>query len=60
MAQRHLSNHERIHLIPPLTPDEMHNLMARSAFVMTDSGGLQEEARPGAACPGAAPGDRAA
>lgn len=44
VAQRHLSNHERIHLIPPLTPDEMHNLMARSAFVMTDSGGLQEEA----------------
>ena len=31
-------------MIPPLTPDEMHNLMARSAFVMTDSGGLQEEA----------------
>ena len=24
--------------------DEMHNVMARSAFVMTDSGGLQEEA----------------
>ena len=44
VAQRHLSNHDRIHLIPPLTPDEMHNLMARSAFVMTDSGGLQEEA----------------
>ena len=44
VAQRHLSNHERIHLIPPLTPEEMHNLMARSAFVMTDSGGLQEEA----------------
>ena len=44
VAQRHLSNHERIHLIPPLPPDEMHTLMARSAFVMTDSGGLQEEA----------------
>ena len=44
VAQRHLSNHERIHLIPPLTPDEMHNLMARSYLVLTDSGGLQEEA----------------
>ena len=43
-AQEYLSGHERIHLIDPLTPDEMHNLMARAAFVMTDSGGLQEEA----------------
>mgnify|MGYP000647662932 FL=1 len=58
VAQRHLSNHERIHLIPPLTPDEMHNLMARSAFVMTDSGRLQRKPRPWAACPGAAPGDQ--
>ena len=44
VARAHLSGHERIHLIDPLTPDEMHNLMARSYFVMTDSGGLQEEA----------------
>ncbi len=43
-AQKELSGHERIHLIDPLTPDEMHNLMARASFVMTDSGGLQEEA----------------
>lgn len=43
-AQAYLSGHDRIHLIDPLTPDEMHNLMARAAFVMTDSGGLQEEA----------------
>ena len=38
-ARAHLSGHDRIHLIEPLTPDEMHNVMARSAFVMTDSGG---------------------
>lgn len=44
VARRHLSGHPRIHLIQPLTPDEMHNLMARASFVMTDSGGLQEEA----------------
>ncbi len=44
VAQRHLSDHPRIHLIDPLTPDELHNLMARVHFVMTDSGGLQEEA----------------
>ena len=43
-AKKYLSGHERIHLIDPLTPDEMHNLMARAFFVMTDSGGLQEEA----------------
>ena len=44
MAKKYLSGHPRIHLIQPLTPDEMHNLMARATFVMTDSGGLQEEA----------------
>lgn len=39
-----LDGHERIHLIDPLSVDEMHNLMARCYVVMTDSGGLQEEA----------------
>ena len=34
----------RVHLIDPLAADEMHNLMARCYMVMTDSGGLQEEA----------------
>ena len=43
-AHKHLDNHERIHLIAPLAVDEMHNLMARCHLVMTDSGGLQEEA----------------
>ncbi|MBR1497835.1 MAG: UDP-N-acetylglucosamine 2-epimerase (non-hydrolyzing) [Oscillospiraceae bacterium] len=33
-----------VHLIDPLPADEMHNLMARCYMVMTDSGGLQEEA----------------
>ena len=33
-----------VHLIDPLNVEEMHNLMARCHFVMTDSGGLQEEA----------------
>ena len=44
VARKHLSGHERIHLIAPLSVDEMHNLMARCYMVMTDSGGLQEEA----------------
>ena len=35
---------ERVHLIEPLDVEDMHNLMARSYLVMTDSGGLQEEA----------------
>ena len=43
-AGKHLSGHGRIHLIDPLSADEMHNLMARCYLVMTDSGGLQEEA----------------
>lgn len=43
-AGKYLSGHPRIHLIDPLDVEEMHNLMARCAFVMTDSGGLQEEA----------------
>ena len=43
-AERILGNHQRIHLIEPLNVQDMHNLMARSYLVMTDSGGLQEEA----------------
>ena len=43
-AAKYLSGHERIHLIEPLAVDERHNLMGRSYMVMTDSGGLQEEA----------------
>ena len=43
-AKQYLSGHERIHLIEPIAVDEMHNLMARCHLVMTDSGGLQEEA----------------
>ncbi len=33
-----------VHLIQPLNVRDMHNLMDRSYIVMTDSGGLQEEA----------------
>lgn len=33
-----------IHLIDPVNVEEMHNLMSRCYMVMTDSGGLQEEA----------------
>ena len=43
-AREELGGVERVHLIEPLDVQEMHNLMARCCFVMTDSGGLQEEA----------------
>lgn len=43
-AEKYLAGHPRIHLIDPLDVEEMHNLMARCYLVMTDSGGLQEEA----------------
>ena len=39
-----LGNNEQISLIDPIDVLDMHNLIARSLFVMTDSGGLQEEA----------------
>jgi len=38
-----LGGNPRIHLLDPLDLKDMHNLMCRSYFVMTDSGGLQEE-----------------
>lgn len=43
-AKEILGNTERIHLISPLDVVDFHNLAARSYFIMTDSGGVQEEA----------------
>jgi len=43
-VDQYLRGAPRVHLIDPLPADEMHNLMARCYMVMTDSGGLQEEA----------------
>ncbi len=39
-----LENIPRVKLVEPLDVLDMHNLLARSYMVMTDSGGLQEEA----------------
>ena len=39
-----LGDMDRVHLIQPLDVEDMHNLMSKSYLVMTDSGGLQEEA----------------
>ena len=43
-AQEELGGVPGVHLIDPIDVEQMHNLMARCHFVMTDSGGLQEEA----------------
>lgn len=43
-VDQYLRGAPRVHLIDPLPADEMHNLMARCYLVLTDSGGLQEEA----------------
>ena len=39
-----LGGHDRIHLIEPLDVLDFHNLASKSYFIMTDSGGVQEEA----------------
>lgn len=44
VAHRVLDGTDRVHLVKPLDVEDMHNLMDRSFLVMTDSGGLQEEA----------------
>ncbi len=43
-ADRFLGGIKNVHMIEPLTYQPMVNLMKKSFFVLTDSGGLQEEA----------------
>lgn len=43
-AMHMLKDRERIYLTQPLDVEDMHNLIKKSWLVMTDSGGLQEEA----------------
>lgn len=44
VAEKALAGAERIRLLPPLGVLDFHNLMARSYLILTDSGGIQEEA----------------
>lgn len=44
VARKHLDGLSNVHLIEPLDVQELHNVMNRCYMVMTDSGGLQEEA----------------
>lgn len=43
-ALRILSGHDRIHLLDPIDYPDMINLLSRSFLILSDSGGLQEEA----------------
>ena len=43
-AYKYLSDNKKVHLIEPLGYEEFANLMNKSYFIMTDSGGIQEEA----------------
>lgn len=43
-ANEHLAGLSNVHLIEPLDAMDMHRLMSASYMVMTDSGGIQEEA----------------
>jgi len=44
VAQDVLGNHPRIHLIEPLDAFDFHNFARRAHLILTDSGGVQEEA----------------
>ena len=44
IAYKHLADHERIHLIEPLDYLSLANVLAKVSVVVTDSGGIQEEA----------------
>jgi len=43
-AREELGDCDRIHIIEPLEVLDFHNLIARSYMILTDSGGIQEEA----------------
>lgn len=43
-ADEELGNDDRIHIIEPLEVLDFHNFLARSCLILTDSGGIQEEA----------------
>lgn len=44
MARECFAGQDRIHMIEPMDVLDFHNLMARAYLILTDSGGIQEEA----------------
>ncbi|MFR2299461.1 MAG: UDP-N-acetylglucosamine 2-epimerase, partial [Clostridium paraputrificum] len=43
-AEEELGDFDRIHIIDPIEVFDCHNIMAKSYLILTDSGGIQEEA----------------
>ena len=43
-AKEELGDCDRVHIIEPLDVLDFHNFIARSYMILTDSGGIQEEA----------------
>ncbi|WP_415426838.1 non-hydrolyzing UDP-N-acetylglucosamine 2-epimerase [Staphylococcus borealis] len=44
LAYKYLGDHERIELIEPLDVVDFHNFLSNAYLILTDSGGIQEEA----------------
>lgn len=44
IAEEELGGFDRIHIIEPLEVIDFHNFLSRSYIILTDSGGIQEEA----------------
>lgn len=44
ICDEELGNHDRIRIVEPLDVLDFHNFLARSYLILTDSGGIQEEA----------------
>lgn len=44
LAHKYFDEYDRVHLVDPLEPVEFHALLNRAFLVMSDSGGVQEEA----------------
>lgn len=44
IANKYLGHDDRIHIIEPLDVYDFHNYMEKSYLILTDSGGIQEEA----------------
>jgi UDP-N-acetylglucosamine 2-epimerase (non-hydrolysing) len=44
IANEYLGGDDRIHIIEPLDVIDFHNFLSRSYLILTDSGGIQEEA----------------
>lgn len=44
LVREEFTGHNRIHLVKPLEVDVFHRIIEKSTIILTDSGGLQEEA----------------